>query len=350
MPDPASPDGGGGDPSTFGDPRSQTISGNPSGDASVFPRPVGSPDGSGIASPDLAESGPGERGRSRAGICPDAEAAAAPVGEGGQGSAAGSGGSDSGSADHSRGPSSEIASSHLPGSGGGGQGDLPGAGDGQGAGGLVRSRDETQGILADLEGSYIVPGVVTTGDYRWHVQDLGLMLAEINDVTHVRVTMGEKYVVLGRDPIRNAPLIIFTGHDAFKLTRGEQAALRQFVANGGTIWADYSHMEFDASFRSAMIKTFGKAPSTIPMGSIIYNAFFRMDAIPAGDYGDHQLFEGIEAPDGNRYAVVITPNRYFAAMDGPPHVPARVQRQALQVSTNIFMYAARNYQRQANGL
>ena len=109
-------------------------------------------------------------------------------------------------------------------------------------------------------------------------------------------------------------------------------------------------MDFDACFRSEMIKTFGSAPTTIPMGSLVYNAFFRLKTIPSGDYGDHSLFEGIPSPDGSRYAVVITPNRYFAAMDGPPHVAARVQQQAFQVGTNIFMYAVRNYQRQVNGL
>ena len=243
----------------------------------------------------------------------------------------------------------EIGGSRaVPALGEGGEGEAPGRDVGSGFGGKLRSA-VMDGSEPDLEGNYTIPGVITTSDYDWHINDLAKLLGEISDRTDVKVQLSQQYVMLGQEPIRHAPLLVFTGHRAFTLTEAQREALRQYVARGGMIWGDDSLTVFDQSFREEMIKTFGAEPETIPLGSPIYRSHYSLKKVPPGDFGQAHLFEGIPAPgNSGRLAVVITRNRYFACMDGPPYCTETTQRNAYRVGTNIFFYAVRHYQ-QANG-
>ena len=208
--------------------------------------------------------------------------------------------------------------------------------------GLLR-RTNLNASAYDLTGNYEMPGAVTTGDYNWHINDMAKLLGEISNRTEVRVRLNQQYVDPSKQKIRNAPLIVFTGHKAFTLTDAQRAALKQYVEDGGTIWGDYSHSEFDNSFRSEMIRIFGQ-PVQLTTEHPIFHSKYEIDRVPPGDLGETKPLEGIYLQGSRRLAVIITPNRYFGSLDGPPHVTEAQYEQAVKLGVNIYLYAVKGYQ------
>jgi hypothetical protein len=164
---------------------------------------------------------------------------------------------------------------------------------------------------------------------------------ELNSRTKVKVQLGGRYESIAPGSFRRAPVIVFTGHKAFELTDDQRQLLKQYVAQGGMIWADCSHAAFDDSFRDEMEKIFGKRPSALAASHPIYRAFYVLHGPPPSDLGDAEPFEGITV--GDRLGVVITPNRYFSTVTGGLNAGEEVQEGAIQAVVNIYMYAAGNY-------
>jgi hypothetical protein len=202
-------------------------------------------------------------------------------------------------------------------------------------------KPDAGGVYVSTTGSYLLPGAVTGSNYMFHVSALNKMLDEINSRTKLHVRLGRQYLRIRAGGFRGAPVIAFTGHRAFELNDEQRLALRQYVEGGGMIWADLANAPFDESFRDEMERIFGRRPSPLPMSHTIYRSFYVLDRIPPGDLGGAARFEGIT--EGDRLAVVITPNRYFAAVGGPPHVSEAVQEGAFKAVVNIYVYAAAHY-------
>ena len=231
-------------------------------------------------------------------------------------------------------PTGPDASGLIPRPGDPNGGGIGGGGEGPGKGSLF--------------GKFSVPGAVTTTDYDWHINDLERLLGAISARTNVDVKVSESYVDPATHPLEDTPILIFTGHHSFKLPPAEQEAIRKYVEGGGMIWGDDSQTEFDSSFRLEMEKVFQVKAEALPKNHPIYlgddNVLYNISNIPPGDLGDTRPFACIRAPGHkDRLAVVITHNRYFGSLDGPPHVTAERYEQALQVGTNITLFAIEQY-------
>jgi Domain of unknown function (DUF4159) len=233
----------------------------------------------------------------------------------------------------------------LPGGGGRGEGDGGPGGESGGPGGAggrgLPAKPDAGGVYVSTTGRYTLPGAVTGSDYMFHVNALTKILDEINSRTRLRVRLGRQYLRIRPGGFQRAPVVVFTGHRAFALNDEQRLALRQYVEGGGMIWADLANAPFDDSFRDEMERIFGHRPAPLSPGHTIYRSFYVLDGVPPGDLGSTAPFEGIAV--GDRLAVVITPNRYFGAVTGPPHVTEAVQEGAFRVAVNIYVYAAAHY-------
>jgi hypothetical protein len=247
--------------------------------------------------------------------------------------------SDSGGADLD-GPGGEGAGL-LPGDGGPGEGRRGGSGGARLGSAGVAGKGTPGGVYVSTTGRYLLPGAVTGSDYMFHVNALNRMLDEINSRTKLQVRLGRQYLRIRPGGFQRAPVVVFTGHRAFTLNEEQRLALRQYVEGGGMLWADLSGDAFDDSFRDEMERIFGKRPAPLSSGHTVYRSFYVLDAVPPGDLGGRAAFEGITV--GDRLAVVLTPNRYFAAVGGPPRVTEETQEGALRVAVNIYVYAAAHY-------
>jgi hypothetical protein len=260
---------------------------------------------------------------------------------------AGDRGAGPGKARRGEGPGDEDGEGDLglPGGGGQGAGDGGPGSDGGGPGGAggrgLPAKPEAGGVYVSTTGRYLLPGAVTGSDYMFHVNALNKILDEINSRTRLRVRLGRQYLRIRPGGFRRAPVVVFTGHRAFQLNDEQRLALRQYVEGGGMIWADLANAPFDDSFRDEMEQIFGHRPTPLAAGHTIYRSFYVLNGIPAGDLGGAAPFEGIAV--GDRLGVVITPNRYFGAVTGPPHVTEEVQEGAFRVAVNIYVYAAAHY-------
>lgn len=227
---------------------------------------------------------------------------------------------------------------------GGGANDDPSrdAGDGASDAGFQKGRTHPTGVYVSTTGSYTLPGAIYQGDFRYNSEALRIIMDELNSRTKVKVRLGGKYESIAEGSFKHAPVVVFTGHQAFELTGEQRQVLKDYVNQGGMIWADFSHAApFEDSFRNEMETIFGSRPEPLPLSHPIYRSFYVLHRVPAGDLGDSAPFEGITV--GSRLGVVITPNRYFSAVSRSLNTSEAVQEGALQAVVNIYMYAAGNY-------
>jgi len=194
--------------------------------------------------------------------------------------------------------------------------------------------------------------IIHGGDYAFHINTAARLLTEISNRTDVKVRLAQHYIDPAKEDIKNAPLIVFTGHQAFTLTPEQREALKKYVDGGGMIWGDLAggNFAFNDSFRTEMLQVFAdgdtsKLTKLLPPHDV-YTGKYPTDVVPPGDLGGNAPFEGIFTGDGTRLAVVITPNRYFSAMDNPSN-PA--YDRAVKVGVNIYLYAVAHYQKNNPG-
>ena len=228
----------------------------------------------------------------------------------------------------------------LPGEGG--EGVDRGAGDGNEPDGLPHAAGKTRGLYSSLQGRYTMRMAAWSGDQHFHFRVLDALLAHIRSKTDIDVTLSQRFLPIQDPKLQEVPLLVFSGITKFKLSEPEREALRQYVARGGMIWGDESHIPaFDASFRKEMVATFGQEPDEVELSDPVNHSRYQLSEIPAGPNGDRKPLLGIHT-DSGRWAVIMTPNVYLNALDNYDDDDAR--EAALEVGTNIFCYAVKNYQ------
>lgn len=223
----------------------------------------------------------------------------------------------------------------LPAGGPGGVGLLPGS---------PQAKSAPGGLYVGVSGSFDLPMGVTSSDYQTDSPGMVNLLAEVRARTNVHVTVQERFVPLTLDNIRHLPVLHLRGHRAFSFTPEEREALRQYVAQGGTIFAEDSHGPFGECLRRELKKIFGVAPRDLPPDHEIYRAFYVLDDIPVGDMGERYPLQGI--PFGDRLGVIFSRNDYGDCWEGTGGwVKPESREPAFKMGINIFVYIAAHWKK-----
>jgi hypothetical protein len=226
-------------------------------------------------------------------------------------------------------------------------GDLaPGPG-GLGATGLAADAKGTpeSGMYQGVRGSFDMPLGVTTGDYQADAPGLLNLLGEIRGRTNIHVTVAERYVPLTLENIEHLPVLHLRGHRPFSFSEDEREVLRQYVAQGGTIFGEDSHGPFGECFKREMRKTFGDRLGDLPVEHEVYRAHYVLDRVPAGDMGERYPLQGIEA--GDRLGVIFSRNDYGDCWEGTGEwVREETREPAFQMGVNIFTYIVAKWKQQ----
>mgnify|MGYP000097266653 CR=1 FL=1 len=266
-------------------------------------------------------------------------------GQGGTGDGPGDGGNTGGDVPGPGGtgfPRGDGLPSGAGGLGGDGLGPGRGAGPGAGSGiGLGGRQGPPPGVYVTTTGHYSLPSAITGSDYQYHDLARRKILDEINSRTKLRVALGGHYRVIRANLLTNAPVLVFSGHRPIRLTDEQREELRRYVARGGMIWADFSGTAFDRSFQEEMVRTFGQSFTALSLDHPIYRSYYTLQVVPKGDTGRNEPYRAI-VQDG-RVVVLITPNRYLAAVVGPPRTDVETQEGALQAVVNLYVYAAAHF-------
>ncbi|HUU20966.1 MAG TPA: DUF4159 domain-containing protein, partial [Phycisphaerae bacterium] len=219
-----------------------------------------------------------------------------------------------------------------------------GPGVGGGATGAAGEGDKSApgGLYTGVSGSFDMPMGVTMADYQADAEGMTNLLEEVRGRTNVHVTIQERYVPLTLENIRQTPILHLRGHRPFSFTDQERDVLRQYVAQGGTIFGEDSHGPFGECFRREMKKIFGEAPGDLPMDHDLYRAHYVLDRVPAGDMGERYPLQGVEV--GGRLGVIFSRNDYGDCWEGTGGwVRPEAREPAFKMGVNVFTYVVAHW-------
>ena len=192
--------------------------------------------------------------------------------------------------------------------------------------------------------------VVYDGEWKTRHAALPVLLQTFNLKTDVPVKYGLRDMRLSDPKIFDAPLLYITGHEDFRLKKEEALRLRQYLTNGGFLFAEAccGRKGFDLAFRQQMQAIFPEHPlAAIPGNNPVFalpNKISSVGVTPAlasqiGAQATRPDLEGIEI-DGH-YAVIYS--RYGMAggweMAQSPYALGYDGPDSVLLGQDILMYA-----------
>jgi len=116
--------------------------------------------------------------------------------------------------------------------------------------------------------------IIYDGEWKTRHAALPILLQTFNLKTEVPVKYGLKEIRLSDENLFSEPIIYITGHEDFRLKKDEAIRLRQYVINGGFVFAESccGRKGFDMAFRLQMQAIFPEHPlNAIPENNQIFN-------------------------------------------------------------------------------
>jgi len=181
------------------------------------------------------------------------------------------------------------------------------------------------------------------GGGDWYNDPLNLpnLAKELNRRTNIKCNEDRAVAELTDDKVFNYPFLFITGHGNIVFTDAEVKRLRDFLENGGFLYAD-DDFGMDVSFRREMARVFpDNALVELPYDHPIFHEVYDF---PSGLPKIHEHYEG--APKGfgiyfqNRLVVFYTWNTNIS--DGwvdTYNDPPDKREAAFRVGVNIVSYA-----------
>jgi hypothetical protein len=144
-------------------------------------------------------------------------------------------------------------------------------------------------------GMMSIAHVVYGGEWKTRHAGLSLLLQQFNSKTDIPVKFQRREVRLTDPSLFDSPLLYMTGHEDFRLTPEEVAALRKYLLSGGTLFAEAccGRKAFDVAFRREL----GRALPDHPLAKMPADA--TIFALPT-KLGDLAVTPALAAQNGNR--------------------------------------------------
>jgi hypothetical protein len=200
-------------------------------------------------------------------------------------------------------------------------------------------------------GKVSIGQIMYDGVWKTRHAGISVLLHTFHQKTDVPVKFGLKELRLSDPAIFDAPLLYLTGHEHFTLTDKEIAKLRQYLTNGGFLFAEAccGRKGFDQAFRQVMKRVMpSQALKTIPANNVVFrspNTVTTVGVTPTlqADTGTttiHPRLEGIDV--GGVYSVIYSPLGLSGGweMSQSPYARAYNDISAIKLGQNILLYAA----------
>lgn len=192
--------------------------------------------------------------------------------------------------------------------------------------------------------------VVYDGEWKTRHVGLSVLLQTFHAKTQVPVRYALKEMRLSDPKLFDAPLLYITGHENFELTDKEAAPLRQYLLNGGFLFAEAccGRKGFDLAFRAQMKKLFPDTPlQAIPPNDGIFSTPNKIEEAGVTAALAAQIKASAAKPvllglDINgRHAVVYSPYGLAGGweMSQSPYACGYDESGAVLLGQNILMYA-----------
>lgn len=192
--------------------------------------------------------------------------------------------------------------------------------------------------------------VVYDGEWKTRHAGMSVLLQTFNNKTEIPVKLELKELKLSDPRIFDIPLLYITGHENFKLDKVEMVKLRQYLMNGGFLFAEAccGRKGFDLAFRQAMTVLLPEYQmSEIPADSIILKAPNEMKELAVTPALAAHLKSSTIRPflygiDINgHYAVIYSPFGMAGGweMSPNPYAHGYDPSGSINLGQNILMYA-----------
>ncbi len=166
---------------------------------------------------------------------------------------------------------------------------------------------------------------------------------EINKRTEVTINEQEKILTLDDPEIFSYPFLFITGHGKIELSEEEQEALRNYLWNGGFVYADDDY-GMDEYIRREIKKVFPNNHLVLlPINHDIYHIFYEFqEGLPK----IHEHYKGSSEGYGlfikGRLSLFYTYNSNLSDGWASPTVyndPEHLREKAFRMGINIYLYA-----------
>ncbi len=197
--------------------------------------------------------------------------------------------------------------------------------------------------------------VIHEGD--WNPDPVGLrnLLDTVGQGTALKISFDTEPVRLEPAALSRYPFVYMTGHGSFAWTDAQVAALRQYLLNGGFLFADAccGRQKFDAAFREQMAHVLrpaqtGPVLAPLPASHPLFAIQHQITAVQFTDAAVAQYANRIgsrprleSAAVGGRTAVIYSPIALNVGwrLKRVPYAIAYEPRSALELGVNVVMYA-----------
>lgn len=169
------------------------------------------------------------------------------------------------------------------------------------------------------------------------------LLAFVRQRTTIRTATDERHVELLGDDLFSYPIIFLTGHGQIHFSTEEARQLRLYLTSGGFLYADDDY-GMDKSFREEMRKVFPEKQFVeLPFSHPVFHSHFDFaNGIPKIHEHDGGPGKTFGIFHEGRLVVLYTWNTNISDGWADPEVhndPPEIRQQALQMGTNIVVYA-----------
>lgn len=200
-------------------------------------------------------------------------------------------------------------------------------------------------------GKMFLSQIVYDGEWRTRHAGISVLLQQFNRKTEIPVKFALRDLRLTDTGLFDSPLIYITGHEDFVLTDAEALALREYVKNGGFVFAEACcgrrgfAQAFEREIRKALPEhSLARIPDRAPVFQLP-NRIERLGVTPAlaAHMGNQSMIPprllGIEI-DGH-YAVILSPFGMAGGweMSQNPYAHGYDDNGSLLLGENILMYA-----------
>ncbi len=172
------------------------------------------------------------------------------------------------------------------------------------------------------------------------------LLKYMSENTNTDVAASETAIEAQDENLFTVPVLFLTGHGKVHFSKDDAARLRQYLFAGGFLYADDDY-GMDKSFRSEIKKVLpGEEWVELPFSHPLFYSHFKF---PGGAPKIHEHDGGPPRTYGlfheNRLVVLYTFNTNISDGWADPGVhedPPEIRQMALQMGTNIMVYALTN--------
>jgi hypothetical protein len=196
-----------------------------------------------------------------------------------------------------------------------------------------------------LSSQFTVARVKYSGGGDWYNDPSCIpnLLTYLNQNTNINAGRAERQVSLNDENLFSYPVIFLTGHGRISFSEKEFLHLRDYLMNGGFLYADDDY-GLDEHFRREMEKVFpGKQMVEIPFSHPIYHVQYEFaNGLPKVHEHDGKPPQGFGYFNEGRLVVFYTYSSNISDGWVDEEVyndPSGIREQAFKMATNIIVYA-----------